>query len=415
LKDLSMSPPHDNDAFWRSSECYVAKSPHRPGDADGLAEFAATSDETRSLLYFQTSGFAEVPKWAGFSREAFLHSACAVNQHLQVTAKDRWLMALPPFHPDSFSMMARCHKSGASYFRLDGKWDPRRFLDCCQQERITLTALFPTQIFDLRKECLQAPPDLRAVVVAGKGPPSRGAYGHDFSSFGWSLLLSYGMTEACSPIAMKPPDHLDAGHHPEALVVLSGWDLETDRDGRLYVRGTALPAGYATKRDWRKRKWIAEDVKLSMSPADKGHPLWLWEPIDPASGLVTRDCVQLWSRGPRNFLRFLGRSPSFVMVLDEFVDLSVLQPRLEGLAIRAGMGWGNAVVVPMQDDRMGSRLVLAGRASAVELEKLRIRFNNHVAGCEKLDRSIRVPELPRDERGKLDMVALKKLVLENGG
>jgi O-succinylbenzoic acid--CoA ligase len=411
-----MSPPHDNDAFWRSTECYIAESPHRRGNSDGLAEFAATSEETRRLLFFEASGFADVPKWAGFSREAFLYSACAVNEHLQVTSNDRWLTALPPFRPDTFSIMARCHESGASYLRLEGKWDPRRFVDRCRQEYVTLASLSLPQVADLWKEGMKAPPHLRAVVVAGdRLPLGKSAYGHDFGSLGWPLLLSYGTMEACSPIAMEPLKHPDGGLDPGHLVVLPGWDIEVDRDARLYVRGTALAAGYATKRDWRKRKWIAEDVKLGLSSADKGHPLWRWERIDPASGIVTRDGVKLWSRGRRNFLRFLGRASSFVMVLGEFVDLTVLQPRLEGLAMAAGLGFGNAVVVPLQDDRIGSRLVLVGLAAAVELEKLRTRFNNHVKGSERLDRSIRVGMLPRDEMGKLDMVSLRKLVLENEG
>ena len=405
-----MSPLQDNDAFWRSSECYVAESPHRPGDADGLAGFAASAEATRSHLYFQTSARADVPKWMGLSREAFLHSARAVNAHLQVTSKDRWLMALPLLHVGAFSILACCHESGASYFHLDGKWDPRRFTDCCQQERVTLASLAPAQVHHLLNVGLKAPPDLRVVVVGGGDLPAKGGYGQDARSLGWHLLKSFGVTEACSPIATEPLEHLDGGFIPDILEVLPGWNLETDRNGLLYVRGSALASGYATKRDWRMRKWIAEDVKLSMSPADKGHPLWLWEPIDPTSGLVTRDYVELWSQGPRNFLRCLARGSSLVKVLGELVNLSALQPRLVGLAIGAGMGFGNVVIFPMQDDRMGSRLVLVGQLPMKDLETLRAKFNKQVAACDKLDRSLYVPALPRDEMGRPDLVALKRLV-----
>lgn len=405
-----MSPLQDNDAFWRSSESYIAESPHRPGDSDGLAEFAASSDATRSLLYFQTSGYADVPKWVGLSREAFLHSARAVNQHLEVTAKDRWLIALPLHHVGGFSILARCHESGAGFSRMEGKWNPRHFVDYCRTERITLVSLVPTQVYDLVRERLEAPPDLRAVVVGGGGLPAKGGYGHDAISLGWPLLQSYGMTEAASQIATEPLAHLQAGFDPEDLEVLPGWKLETDRNGVLYVRGAALASGYATKRDWRKRKWIAEDVKLGMSPNVHGHPLWDWTPISPDTGLITRDHVELWEHGTRSFLRFLARGSSFVKVLGELVNVDALQPRLEGLAIGSGLGFGKVVVFPLPDERKGARLVLVGQLPMEQLEALRARYNKQSVGCERLDESFHVSALPRTDLGKLDMVSLRRLV-----
>jgi O-succinylbenzoic acid--CoA ligase len=364
----------------------------------------------RNLLYFQTSIFADVPRWVGISREALLHSARAVNQHLKVTAMDRWLIAQPLSRIGSFAILARCHDSGASHFHLDGDWDPGRFVDCCKRDRITLVSLAPAQLYDVVKHGLKAPPDLRAVVVGGGGILAKHSSGKGAISLGWPLLHSYGITEACSLIAAEPLKHLGGGFDPDVLEVLQGWNLESDRNGLLYVRGRALASGCARKRDWRKRKWIAEDVKLSMSSADKGHPLWLWEPIDPASGVMTCDHVELWSHGPHDFLRYLAHGSSFVKVLGELVNLSVLHPRLEGLAIAAGMGFGNVVILPMQDDRMGSRLLLVGQSPPQELERLRDRFNRQVAAHEKLDQSIQVATLPRDEMDKLDMVALKELV-----
>jgi O-succinylbenzoic acid--CoA ligase len=400
-----------NRSFWESDACYVAESPHRPGDADGLAEFAATSEATRRLLYFQTSAHADIPKWIGIGRSAFLHSARAVNQHLKSSSQDRWLIPQSLHEAGRISLLARCHESGASYVPMERKWSAKRFVECCRDERITLATLVPSQVCDLVAERLEAPPDLRAVVVGGSAlPSSKEGYGHAAIALGWPLLQSHSTAEACFPIAMEPLARLRTGFDPETLEVLPDWSLETDRNGILYVRGAALPSGYAIKRDWRKRIWIAEDVKLCMSPVDRGHPLWRWEPIDPESGVITSEHVQLWPDGARTFLRFLARGSTFVKVHGELVNLAILQPRLEGLAIAAGLGFGNVIIFPLPDDHGGNRLVLVGQLPVLQIESLRFRFNKQVAGLEKLHESRSVPAIPRTNLGKVDSVALNRLL-----
>ncbi len=157
----------ENAEFWRAESVHIALNPHRPHDAGGLAEFAAGSGQTRSLLYFQTSGSEDVPKWVGIPRGAFLHSARTVNQHLEVTPDDRWLIAVPVYHVGGFSILARCHESGSAFFHMDEKWSPERFVARCRQENITLASLVPTQVFDLARAGLEAPSSLRAIVVGG--------------------------------------------------------------------------------------------------------------------------------------------------------------------------------------------------------------------------------------------------------
>lgn len=378
-----MSPLHDNDLFWRSGESFIALSPHRPHDADGLAEFAAGLDETRSLIWFQTSGSEGVPKWVGLSREAFLASARAVNAHLEATSGDRWLIALPLHHVGGFSILARCQKSGSEFFYIVERWDGHHFVGRCRSERITLASLVPAQVHDLVQAKLEAPQGLRAVVVGG------GALSKDLGvraiALGWPVLQSYGMTEACSQIATEPLDHLYAGFDPERLEVLAGWDVETDESGTLTVRGPALASGYAVKRDGA----------------------WSWEPLDGERGLVTRDRVQLWWHGTRRFLRFLGRESSFVKVLGELVNVAALQERLESLAVSAGIAPKDVVIVPVDDARKGTRLVLAGEGDLQSLDKLKDGFNADVAGFERLDESRVVAELPRTSLGKLDLATLK--------
>lgn len=371
-------------AFWLSDEPHVAVNPHRAEDAAGLAEFASENPQTRGLLYFQTSGSEGVPKWVGLSRPAFLASARAVNAHLEASPQDRWLIALPLHHVGGFAILARCHEAGSSFFRTEEKWNAERFVQTCTQESVTLASLVPAQVYDLVQGKHESPPTLRAVVVGGGGLSKE--VGLQAIALGWPVLQSYGMTEACSQIATEPLDHLYAGFDPDSLEVLPGWDLGTNDDGLLLLRGASLASGYAVKR------------------GDQ----WLWEPIDASQGLLTRDRVQLWWHGTRRFLRFLGRDASFLKILGELVNLGALQSRLEGLALRAGHAPGAAVILPVTDPRKETRLLLVGELPAERLELLREQFNAVSSGYERLDQVRGLAALPRTALGKLDAGALRR-------
>lgn len=381
-----MKPPSDNDAFWRSGGLYVAANPHQKDGANGLAEFAATRDDLRSLLFFQTSGSETEPKWVGLSREAFLAAARAANAHLEATSRDRWLIALPLHHVGGFAILARCHANGAHFVHWRESWDAARFASACAGGEISLTSLVPAQVFDLVGAGIEAPGSLRAVVVGG-GSLHRdlGVRAHEL---GWRVLQSYGMTETASQVATEPLDHLGHGFDPERLEVLAGLNLRCDSDGRLIVRGDAVASGYAIREE-------------------NG---WRWEPVDHEAGLRTRDRVELSMHGVRRFLRFIGRDAEFVKVLGELVNVAALQRRLDETAVAAGLPPGDAVIWPVPDERMETQLVLVGAFPLARLEELRGRFNASAQGIERLAGARPVARLPRTALGKIDRAAMSEAV-----
>lgn len=379
-----MSPLHDNEGFWRGDDAFIAANPDRPHEADGLADFARAGAATRRLLLFQTSGTEGEPKWCGLSREAMQISARAVNAHLDATARDRWLIALPMHHVGGFSILARCFAGGGSWARMNGKWDAARFAELCRTEAITLTSLVPAQVFDLVRAGLHAPPSLRAVVVGGAALDRD--LGTSARALGWRVLQSYGMTETASQVATEPLAHLDEGFDPDRLEVLDGWDLRCDAEGRLMIRGSALASGYALRREGA----------------------WHWEAIDREAGLRTRDRVDLWSDGSRRFLRFLGRDAEFVKVLGELVNLAALQRRLDALG--SGRPPASALIRPVRDERTGSRLLLVGPIPIDELEELRSRFNATAQGFERLGEVRSIAAIPRTAMGKINHAALDEML-----
>lgn len=354
--------------FWQD------QSPH------ALSEGAPLHLAPPASLLVQTSGSEGKPKWVVLSKHAFLASAKAVNQHIQTAADDRWLIALPLTHVGGFSIFARAFVSGSKVHPFDGRWDAERFVAVCAEQRITLTSMVPTQVFDLVRAQLTAPASLRAVVVGGGGMTKE--LGMAARDLGWPVLQSYGMTEAASQIATEPLEHLSSGFNPDALEVLPHWSVRVTEGDHLAIGGEALASGYLSKTETGE---------------------WHYLPI--GSEFVTRDRVELWTDGTRQCLRFLGRESSILKIMGELVHLDALQAKLDALA-DAG---SQCVIVDVPDERRGRSLVLVhdGAADAVTLMD---RFNASVAPFERIVAVQEVARIPRSDLGKVRINELRSLV-----
>lgn len=364
--------------FWTSEECHIATNPHRREEAHGLAEWAA-GQGMRSLCFFQTSGSEGTPKWVALTKDAFLISGQAVNEHFVITADDVWLIALPLHHVGGFAIQARAHLSGSRIVLDESRWHPRSFVDLCAGQGITLVSLVPAQVHDLVREKLRCPPGVRAAIVGGGGMSrdlARAA-----RELGWPVFQSYGMTEAASQIATQPRS--ETVDH-ESLQVLPHWQVRTDDQSRLALSGPALARGYASRQ------------------SDGG---WQWQSLGPE--LVTRDRVRHWELGGTHWLAFVGRESGFIKILGELIHLAPLQARLESLALAQGVAH-LPVIVPLPDQRRESRLVLVVEDDAAAA--LLAPFNAATEPLCQISEIVRISKIPRSPLGKLDAPALRASV-----
>jgi O-succinylbenzoic acid--CoA ligase len=362
---------------WEALSTETLLNPRLPSDdLDRLRRLVARAGPLAGHVWLATSGVSARLKPVALAKRALLASAAAVNDHLRVTARDVWLNPLPAFHVGGLGIHARAHLSGTRVATLDA-WAPGAYRAAAAAAAATLSALVPTQVFDLVRAGQPAPATLRAVVVGG-GALALALY-RRARALGWPLLPSYGATECGSQAATADLASLDRDAVPD-LRVLPHLALRAGADGRIEIRGASLLTGYAT------------DQGLD-DPKRDG---W-WRTGD--LGLVREGTVTV-----------AGRAGEVVKVLGESVAVGPLQLTLE-IAMLDLTFAGDAALYALPDERAGWRLGLAyAGADPAAAAALGAAFNDRVAPYERVSDVVGVARIPRSALGKVMVGELGELV-----
>jgi len=299
-------------------------------------------------VWIATSGsFAKegVSKWAALSHNAIEASAMAVNAHLEASANDIWLNPLPLFHVGGLGITWRARLSGSQEFPFAMRWCPDAFFKALVETEASLTALVPTQLFDLIMRGYQSPASLRSVVIGG-GALDEALY-QKAKNLGWNGLPSYGMTEAASQIATSTGGR--------SLKLLNHVEVST-KEGLIQVKGPSLLTAYG----------IIEGETVEFH--------------DPkVNGVFTTS-----DRGEvvGNELIIHGRADDVVKILGENVDLGKLQKLMDSLKTELQLQ-GDFYLKAVPDLRTGNALCLVHTAS---IDKLVEHFNARVFPFERIMR-----------------------------
>lgn len=380
---------------WRSSHTQVLLNPRLPEEeARRLRRIVEKLPHFEGHVWVTTSGSTGTAgrfKWVALSIRAVLSSAEAVNAHLESDAKDIWIHALPSFHVGGLGIWARAFLSGArvvDFSSEQGKWDARSFVQSTEVSRATLSALVPTQVYDLVREKLCAPKSMRAIVIGG-GELSSDLY-TEARALGWPLLPSYGLTECGSQVATASIASLTRPEFPR-LELLKHIEARINSEGFLEIRSPALLTGYGIETD--------SGIEF-VDPKREG---WL----------TTEDLGEIEGRAfvPR------GRKGSFVKISGESVDFSRLEILLEELRQKTGAR-ADAAIFLMPDERMGHRVHLAWSGSqdlGDWVAQLRARFDSQVLPIERIVSTRHVSQIPRSPLGKLLKSELLRAASSAGG
>lgn len=331
----------------------------------------------KSHIWLATSGRTQ-QKWMALSKKAFLVSARAVNQHLKVSAKDRWGLSLPLFHVGGLSILARAHLSRSSCISYQGKWQARAFLDFLNGHQITLSALVPTQVYDLVKEKIKCPPSLRAVVVGG-GALSEALY-RSARVLNWPLLPSYGLTECSSQVATAEVEALSK-KEPSKMKILSHVQVKVV-SRKIALRSESLFTGFVP---------LLPDLKGQFHDTKKNGWYFTGD-----QGRV--EAPYLWIE-----------SVSQIKILGEKVNMKLLEEKLMNILLKKSGGLGHCFLLPLPSEREGFQIALVSDIFHRDiLSDIIQQFNEKASPFERIRQFYFIPNLELTSLSKISKSALQK-------
>lgn len=369
---------------WESSDNENLLNPRFPAfERNDILGMLSQAPVLKGHVWIATSGSSYI-KWVALSKQGLLISAEAVNTVLKSNRSDIWLNALPPFHVGGLGIYARCFLNGAKmvdgHLIMQGQWNPIHFYQLLCEHQVSLTALVPTQIYDLVKLRLSQPKTLRAVVVGG-GVLHDTLY-QKARALGWNLLPSYGLTEASSQVATAELQEKADVEKP-SLKILPHMQVSTDNLGYIKLKSASLLTLYALK------------TKDGVQFVDPKKEDWFH----------TEDLGKL--NGP--YLEVQGRSSNFIKIGGESVDLSRLERILDEIKLSTKYPF-DAVLVPISDPRLGCVIHLATNGSEALLNQMVTAYQSRVLPFEKIRQVHCLPRIPRSPSLKVLLQELKSLI-----
>jgi O-succinylbenzoic acid--CoA ligase len=355
-----------------------------------------------AIIY--TSGSSGTPKGVELTLSNLLWNAISVGFSSDASSKDTWLLCMPLFHVGGYTIIFRSVLHGSGMV-LHPRFDPRRVSRSLDNDGITLVSFVPKMLSDVLEVRGANPlnPKVRSIFLGGGQPPAHLLA--VISKRRLPVLLTYGMTETCSQVAVS--DALTSSRGPTYQPLLPS-DVAVTRPGtkgrvefaspgdvgEIAVRGPTLFKGY-----WRK-------------PA-------LTKARFSAGWFLTGDLgVQQRSGGQRGHamrgFAILGRKEETIISGGE----KVLPAEVEA-ALREHAAVKDAVVIGVDDAKWGQRVVAVlemkaefkgGRPSAQELRE----FLRERVGRFKVPKQYYFwSELPRTPTGKT-LRAVVRSALERG-
>ena len=356
------------DRFFDCDQTLVLSNPASNVE-EGIILNACDELDIAGNVILPTSGTTGRSRWVILSRDALKGSARAVNAHLEIRSDDIWICALPVFHAGGLAIHVRARESGSEVVEYSTGWDPRHFVQRCDECRATLCSLVPTQLFDLVELSLSAPSQLRVLLVGGAALDAR--LRDQAIALGWPVHETYGMTEAGSQIATQR-------NGQPGMELLDCWNARLGNSSTLEIRGKNIFSGYLQENSgcWR-----------------------LINPTDEEGWFSTGDRMVLSG----SILKVLGREDSMIKILGERVELDVIQARLESIA-----GTGIAVSA-IPDSRRGYKLILVAE-QGVNLDEVSHQYNQVSPGPERLAGGFLIKAIPRTTLGKLCRGELNEII-----
>ena len=361
----------NSDQFWQQPNSAVFLNPKiQSQDKDWIAREIAKQDQA-STIWLKSSGTESAKQYehklVALPKKAILQAAESVNRFFTVTSTDRWFNVLPSFHIGGLAIYARAHLAQTPVIETQSeKWNPHDFCRSIKEEKVTITSLVPTQVFDLVKCSLRPSNSLRLIIVGGGA--LRANIFKKARDLGWPIIPSYGMTETCALIAASPLSSL-LKNEMEPMEILSHVQLVSNQE-RFRVCGDSLLSGFLLLQK-EKTQWVQVKGELLLD-----------------------DCLEM-SGGK---LKVLGRKSQIVKILGETVNIEKLEMDFTDYLFDVQRE-AHFFITAVEDPRRGFTLKLV--SEKLNLSDELVHFNSTLLPFQRIQDYEVVEEIPRSALGKV--------------
>jgi long-chain acyl-CoA synthetase len=234
-------------------------------------------EDTATILY--TSGTTGRPKGAMLTHFGTIHSVIHYQWVMELTEKDRCLLAVPMSHVTGVVALIDTMVYCAGTLVIMPTFKAADFIELAARHRITYSLIVPA-MFNL---CLLAPnfdqADLSAWRISGYGGaimPEATLERIAQKLPQLQLINAYGATETTSPAVFMPPEEAIARKESVGLTVPCGHIVVLDSEGievphgtpgEIYIGGAMVVPGYwnnakATESEFRAGYWKSGDLGI---------------------------------------------------------------------------------------------------------------------------------------------------------
>jgi acyl-[acyl-carrier-protein]-phospholipid O-acyltransferase/long-chain-fatty-acid--[acyl-carrier-protein] ligase len=340
-------------------------------------------DDWAAILF--TSGSEGLPKGVVLSHRNMLANAAQAAARIDFGREDKVFNVLPMFHSFGLTVGVTLPLvSGVQVYLYPSPLHYRTVAELIYA--VNATIMFGTDTFLNGYARVAHAYDFRSLryILAGAEPVKEATRRTYMEKFGLRILEGYGVTETAPALALNTPMFNKFGTVGR---ILPGMEAKLEKvdgvedGGRLLVRGPNVMLGY-----------LKADKPGALEPPSEG-----WHD--------TGDIVTIDEQG---FVTIKGRARRFAKVGGEMISLAAVEALASEL-------WPDApsAVAAVADARKGERLILVTQQKgATRSEFQRFARAKHASELMLPSEVWVVDKLPLLGSGKVDMVALAKLVEE---
>ncbi len=227
-------------------------------------EIALDGDAPAGIIY--TSGTTGASKGAVLTHNNFAANAINLLACWQITAADRFLLALPLFHVHALGNGLHCWLMSGCRMRLLERFEHQKAAEAFLDFRPTLFFGVPTmyvRLLDLPPEQASAIGSFMRLFVSGSAPLPAHVLDEFRARFGHTVLERYGMSETLMNISNPYAGERRAGSVGLPLPGVSVRLLKPDGEpaaegetGELYIRGPNVFPGYWRREDATRAAFV---------------------------------------------------------------------------------------------------------------------------------------------------------------